>query len=76
MTWKAFILGLLVLVSFDSMISFILYLVWKYIDLKYFSNFEISTLKEEIKFLRNENKKVGGASTDFWDNDKKKVGKL
>lgn len=62
------------LVSIDCFIGFILYVSYNYFDKKYNSSLEINILKEENKFLKEENRKVNGASTDFWDN--KKRGKL
>lgn len=68
MTWKEFIIELLRLVSFDGIIGFLVYLLWKYIDMRYFSKFEISTLREENKYLKQENQKVNGTST-FWSEE-------
>ena len=68
MTWKEFIIEFLRLVSFDFGFGFILYLVWKYIDLKYFSTFDVETLKRENEYLKRENKKVEGTST-FWNEE-------
>ena len=67
MTWKEFIIELLRLVSFDFGFGFILYLIWKYIDLKYFSTFDVETLKRENALLRSENQKIHGTSTEFWN---------
>lgn len=67
MSWKEFIIELLRLVSFDFGVGFILYLAWKYIDLKYFSTFDVETLKEENKYLKRENQKINGTSTEFWN---------
>lgn len=55
------------LISIDLFIGFTLWNLYKYIDLKYFSTFEITTLKEENAYLKNENKKMNGTSTNFWD---------
>lgn len=60
-----FILGLLSIVSIDCLLGFALFLLWKYLDLKYFSTSEIEVLKEEISYLKKENKKIGGSSS-FW----------
>ena len=68
MSWKEFIIELLRLVSFDFGFGFILYLVWKYIDLKYFSTFDVETLKRENEFLKQENQKINGTST-FWNEE-------
>lgn len=47
-----FILGLLSIVSIDCLLGFALFLLWKYLDLKYFSTSEIEVLKEEISYLK------------------------
>ena len=57
-----FIFCLLFLISVD----FVIYNLYKYFNLKYFSRLEINQLKEENKYLKEENKKLGGASTNFW----------
>uniref|UniRef100_A0AAU8B7T9 Uncharacterized protein n=1 Tax=Dulem virus 59 TaxID=3145770 RepID=A0AAU8B7T9_9VIRU len=75
MNFLGFLLGFLILVSSDCLIGFLIWILYKYIDLKYFSDFEITTLKEENKYLRQENKKINGTSADFWD-DKKGRNKL
>ncbi len=69
MTWKEFIIELLRLVSFDFGYGFILYLVWKYIDLKYFSTFDVETLRRENEYLKRENQKINGTSTEFWSEE-------
>lgn len=61
-----FILGLFFIISLDCIFGFVLFLLWKYLDIKYFSTSEIEQLKEENKYLKNENKKVKGTSSDFW----------
>lgn len=61
------LVSLLWLISADCLIGFGLFLLWKYLDLKYFSTSEIELLKEENKYLKNENKKVNGTSDDFWN---------
>lgn len=61
-----FLLGLLFIFSIDCIFGFALFLIWKYLDLKYFSISELEQLKEENDFLKKENKKVGGISTIFW----------
>lgn len=60
------IINLLWVISLDGIFGFSLYLIWKYLDLKYFSVSEIEILKEENEYLKKENKKVNGASSDFW----------
>ena len=62
----SFIFGLLCLISIDTILGFIVFTFYRYFDLKYFSNLEINLLKEENKYLKEENKKVSGASADFW----------
>ena len=65
----SFILGLLSLVSIDIMLGFLIFILYKYVDLKYFSNLEIEQLKEENKYLREENKKVNGSNSFMWGNE-------
>lgn len=62
----SFIFSLLCLISADLMLSFLIFILYKYLDLKYFSTLEIINLKEENKFLKEENKKINGTSTNFW----------
>ena len=62
----SFIFGFSCLISFDIIVGFIVFVFYKYYDLKYFSKLEISILKEENKYLKEENKKLSGASTNFW----------
>lgn len=69
MTWKEFIIEFLRLVSFDFGIGFLLYLLWKYIDLKYFSAFDVETLRRENELLKIENQKINGTSTSFWSEE-------
>ena len=69
MDFLSFIFGLLSLVSIDTIIGFVVYTLWKYFDMKYFSEFEISKLKIENEYLKQENAKVNGASNDFWRKD-------
>lgn len=63
-----FILYLLILISVDTFCGCLIYFLWKYLDMKYFSQFEITQLKQENEYLKQENKKINGASTDFWEN--------
>lgn len=67
MSWKEFFIKLLGLASCDVGIGFILYIGWKYIDLKYFSTFDVETLKIENKYLREQNKKIGEDPEEFWN---------
>lgn len=66
MNWLSFLFGLLCLASLDIILGFIVYTFWKYFDMKYFSQLEISLLKEENKYLKEENKKINGVSDKFW----------
>lgn len=67
MDFLSFIFGLLCLISIDIIFGFIVYTLWKYFDLKYFSKLEINQLKQENEYLKQENKKVNCASTEFWE---------
>lgn len=71
MTVLGFFLGLLILISFDLFIGFLIWILYKYVDYKYFSELEIITLKEENEYLKKENKKIGGTSTNFWNKSDK-----
>lgn len=71
MNFISFIIWILVIISFDSLFGFGLFLIWKYLDLKYFSTSEIELLKQENKYLKEENRKFGGNNTEFWDDDNK-----
>ena len=65
MNWREFLIELLKIISLDVGGYFIIYVGYKYIDYKYFSKLDIIGLKEENKFLKEENKKIGGTS-EFW----------
>lgn len=65
----SFILYFYLITSIDIALGFTLFLAWKYFDIKYFSTSEIIQLKEEIEYLRKENKKIGGSS-NFWKEEK------
>ncbi len=69
MNFKEFIIELLKIVSFDAIMGFVLYVGYNYFDKKYNSSLEITLLKEENKFLKEENKKLNGTSSNFWDSD-------
>lgn len=71
MNGLSFIIWILFIISFDSLFGFMLFLIWKYLDLKYFSTSEIELLKQENKYLKEENRKFGGNNTEFWDDDNK-----
>ena len=62
----SFLFGLLSLISVDLILGLIAFTFYRYFDLKYFSSLEINMLKEENKYLKEENKKISGASTNFW----------
>lgn len=66
MNFLEFTYSILKIISIDILVGFSLYLIWKYLDLKYFSTCEVSQLKEEINYLKEENKKIKGTSTNFW----------
>ena len=68
MNWKEFFIEFLKLASFDIGVGFILYVSWKYVDMKYFSKLELHTLLEENKYLKEQNKKVNGSS-EFWNEE-------
>ena len=63
----SFVFGILCLVSIDLILGLIAFTFYRYFDLKYFSGLEINILKEENKYLKEENKKVSGTSTNFWE---------
>lgn len=65
MSGLSFFFGLLCLISIDIAVGFIIFIFYRYFDMKYFSDLEINQLKEENKYLREENQKING-STDFW----------
>lgn len=57
----SFFFGLLCLISVD----FVIYNLYKYFNLKYFSRLEINQLKDENKYLKEENQELSGSSS-FW----------
>lgn len=72
MNFLEFIINLLWLISIDVFVIFTLYfIIYRYIDLKYFSKLEIVTLKEENNYLKKENRKINGTSTNFWNKSDK-----
>ena len=73
MSFLSFIIWILCIISFDTIFGFILFLIWKYLDLMYFSESTIEQLKAENKYLKEENKKVSGASADFYGKDYDKL---
>lgn len=64
-----FIINLLWIISIDLILCFILFTIYRYIDYKYFSKLEIEQLKAENKYLKEENKKINGTSTNFWSDE-------
>lgn len=64
-----FIIDLLTIISLDLLGAFLLFTIYKYLDLKYFSDLEIEQLKIENKYLKEENKKSKGTSTNFWSDE-------
>lgn len=66
MSFLSFVFGLLCLLSIDTIFGFLIYILWKYIDSKYFSKLELTLLQNENEYLKQENKKIRGTSTDFW----------
>ncbi len=71
MNFKEFIIELLKIGSFDVIMGFVLYVGYTYFDKKYNSSLEITLLKEENNYLKEENKKVNGTSTNFWNEEDK-----
>ena len=64
-----FLINLLWITSTDVIVGFIVFMIYKYVDLKHFSNFEINMLKEENKYLKEENQRLKGTSTNFWSDE-------
>ena len=65
-----FLINLLWIISIDVIVGFIIFIIYKYVDLKYFSGLEIEQLKIENKYLKEENTKLKGTSTNFWDDER------
>lgn len=68
-----FFIWLLALASFDVIAGFILFVGFQYFQRKYNSKLDISILEEENKYLKRENKKINGTSSNFWDKDDKRL---
>ena len=66
MNYLSFIFGILCLVSLDIILGFLVYIIWKYFDLKYFSEFEITKLRNENEYLKEQNQKINGSDSDYW----------
>lgn len=71
MNFLEFLVQLLTIISVDILVGFCIWLLYKYIDLKYFSTLDITLLREENEYLKKENKKLSGTSTNFWNEDDK-----
>ena len=69
MNFLEFLVQLLTIISVDILVGFCIWLLYKYIDLKYFSTLDITLLREENEYLKKENKKLSGTSTNFWNED-------
>lgn len=65
-----FLKELLWIISLDVILGFMLFILYKFVDLRYFSNEEIEQLKIENKYLKEENQKIKGTSTNFWSDEK------
>ena len=72
MNFLEFLINLGWLVSIDCFIGFVLYVFYNYFDKKYNSSLEITILKQENEFLKQENQKLNGTSSDFRDMKDKK----
>lgn len=71
MNFLEFLVQLLTIISVDILVGFCIWILYKYIDLKYFSSLDITLLREENEYLKKENKKLSGTSTNFWNEDDK-----
>ena len=71
MNFLEFLVQLLTIISVDILVGFCIWILYKYIDLKYFSTLDITLLREENEYLKKENKKLSGTSTNFWNEDDK-----
>ncbi len=65
MKFSTFMFGIFCLIPIYTLV----FMLYRYIDMKYFSELEINRLKEENKFLKEENKKINGSSANFWSNE-------
>lgn len=64
MNFLSFVFGILCLISIDTIAGFLIYIIWKYIDSKYFSKLELTLLQNENEYLKQENKKIQSIYTD------------
>ncbi len=71
MNFKEFIIELLKIGSFDCIMGFVLFVGYQYFNRKYNSDLQITMLEEENRYLKQENKKINGTSTNFWDSEDK-----
>ena len=69
MNFLEFLIKLLGLASFDILVGFLIWVLYKYVDYKYFSTLEITTLRQENDYLKRENRKINGTSTFFDEGD-------
>ena len=69
MNFLEFLVQLLTIISVDILVGFCIWILYKYIDLKYFSSLDITLLREENEYLKKENKKLSGTSTNFWSDN-------
>ena len=65
MNFLEFLVQIFKIISLDIIAGFIIWFIYKFIDLKYFSDLEITKLKIENNYLKEENKKINGTSTFF-----------
>ena len=65
MKFSTFMFGIFCLIPIYALV----FMLYRYIDMKYFSELEINRLKEENKYLKEENKKINGSSANFWSNE-------
>lgn len=64
MNGLSFIFSILCLISIDCILGTLVYLLWKYLDIKYFSKFEVTLLQNENEYLKKQNQKLRDISTD------------
>ena len=64
MTFIGFLFGILCLISIDTICGTLIYILWKYLDSKYYSKLELTLLQNENEFLKQENKRIQSIYTD------------